>query len=417
MTEMIDQIRKNIDFPEGLEKLYRVDPKNFEVSFRLLTNEFDTPLIRFWKIRLSSDQSVESKTFRSMDLLILILLSLATGFLVKIPDLFGTINENYFYPRNLAILVFNGLILYSFWQNGLFERKRFFQYGGIILTLLLYVNNLPVSQSDSINLSLLHIPIFLWFIFGWAYLSFETENLKRRIEFIRYNGDLLIMTGLILIAGVLLTAITIGLFSVIKMDISDFYLRYIAVFGAVAAPIVASWLLVIYPNLTRKIAPVIAKLFTPLVFVTLFIFLIALIFSRADLFVDRDLLILLNILIISVMAIIVFSIAELDKSARKNFQVMVLFLLAVLTVVINAIAFYAMVVRLFTGFTPNRTVVMGFNILIFIHLCLLTRRLYFSYFKNQPLEGVENAVASYLNVYLYWSLFVIFLIPFLFGMR
>ena len=78
-----------------------------------------------------------------------------------------------------------------------------------------------------------------------------------------------------MLSGGLLSAVTIGLFSVINQNIKEFYLENVAVFGGVAAPIVSFYLIKMYPNLTNKIVPVIARVFTPLILISLIVYLIS----------------------------------------------------------------------------------------------------------------------------------------------
>jgi phosphoglycerol transferase MdoB-like AlkP superfamily enzyme len=225
------------------------------------------------------------------------------------------------------------------------------------------------------------------------------------------------MTGLILIAGGLLTAITIGLFSVINLNIENFYMEYVTIIGGVASPILSFYLIRLYPNLTSKIAPVIARVFTPLVLITLAVYLGALIFSESSILDDRNLLLLFNAMLIVVLAIIVFSISELDKAKVKNINVLILLLLALLAIVINSAALIAIISRIITGLTPNRTVVLVSNILIFVNLMLIAKDLFKSYFKQRPLESIEQTVAKYLTLYAAWTFIVIFILPFVFGLR
>lgn len=414
---MKDKILENSDHPENLENLYRANKQDFSKSLADISDEHDSDLIRYWKIRLAPDAEIKSKRFSKQDLLIVIFLSLITGILAKFPALFAQLNEEFFYTRNLAIIVFNGIILYTFWQNRIFDKKRIAAYGLIILILALFVNLLPDIQSDSITLSLIHIPLLLWCLFGLSFISFDYKNTAKRMEFIRFNGELLIMTGLILIAGGALAGITIGLFSAINMDIENFYMQYVAVFGGVAAPIVSIYLIRLYPNLTDKIAPVIARVFTPLVLITLAVYLVSLIFSESKITEDRELLLLFNVMLLAVMAIIVFSVSELDKSKNKNIHVFILLLLAVLAIIINSVALVAIVSRIANGLTPNRTVVLISNILIFINLILIAKDLYRSYFRRSALDSVEQTVAKYLTIYAAWTIVVIFILPFIFGLK
>jgi len=84
----------------------------------------------------------------------------------------------------------------------------------------LYINLLPVAEeSDSFVLACIHLPLMLWCLYGLIYIDFDTRDQVKRIDYIRYNGDLAILTAIILIAGGILTAVTIGLFSAIDLNI------------------------------------------------------------------------------------------------------------------------------------------------------------------------------------------------------
>jgi hypothetical protein len=400
-----------------LEKLYRDNKKEFTKSFSELSGEFQSDLVAFWKLRLAPDAESDSKKFLKLDLIVVIVLSMVTGFLAKLPQLFSQIDLESFYFRDLAIIVFNGLILYTFWQKRMMNAKTLLAYGLTLFALTGYVNLLPYNCSDSINLALIHLPITLWFLLGLAFTSFDFKDLSKRIEFIRFSGELLVMTYLILLAGGILTGISLGLFSVINIDIEQFYLQYVIVFGGVASPIVSCYLIRLYPNITSKIAPVIARIFTPLVLITLTAYLIALIFSGSKIFEDRNLLMVFNVMLLCVLALIFFSIAELDKTKGKSTSVLILLLLATLAIVIDSIALIAIVSRVLNGLTPNRTAVLVSNVLVFVNLIIIAIQLIKSYFKGHQLDTVEQSVARFLPVYFAWTLFVVVFFPLVFGFK
>lgn len=414
---MKQQIIENIKNPENLEELYGSNKHDFCKSFTEISDDFNSDLVQFWKIRIASETKKESSRFLKVDLIVVIVLSLITGLLVKLPEIFSIIDDEFFYPRDLAIIVFNGIILYTFWQNKILDVKRILTYLVTVIVLALFINLLPDKDSDSITLTLIHTPLFLWSLFGVSFISFDYRNTAKKIEFIRFNGELLIITGLILIAGGLLSGITIELFSVIEMEIGSFYMEYIAIIGGVSAPIVSFYLIRLYPTITSKIAPVIARVFTPLVLITLVVYLVLLLFSGNKILEDRDLLIVFNIMLLAVTAIIVFSVSELDKSKEKNINILILFFLALLTIVINSIALVAIISRVLNGFTPNRTVVLVSNILVFVNLILIAKNLYQSYIDSKKLDSVEITVAKYLTVYTVWTIIVIFIFPFIFGFK
>ena len=414
---MKNGIIDNINSPENLEKLYRENKRDFRRSLEEISDDYDSDLLRFWKIRLASETERETGIFSKRDLIFVILLSLFGGLLAKIPSIFSQIDSEFFFSRNLPIIVFNGIILYSFCQSRQVEKWKLAAYGFMVLIITLFVNLIPNFESDTVTLSLLHSPLLLWCLFCLSFVSFDHKNIVKGIDFIRLNGDLIIMTGLILIAGGMLTGITIGLFSVIDIDIVDFYFEYVALTGAVAAPVVAFYLIRLYPNLTSRIAPVIARVFAPLVLVTLIFYLATLLFSGSRVFEDRELLLLFNIMLIAVLALIVFSLTGLDNSKTKNINVLILLLLAVLAIVINAIALFAIGARVSSGITPNRIVVLVSNILIFVNLILIARDLYRSYFMGIDSDSVQQTVVKYMVVYAVYTIIVVFILPFVFGFK
>jgi hypothetical protein len=256
----------------------------------------------------------------------------------------------------------------------------------------------------------------MWFLFGLAWVSLQYSNTAKLSGFIRYNGELVVMYGLLCIAGAILSGMTIGLFSIIGLEIGEFYMENIGIVGIVVLPVVAAWLIDMYPDVTSRIVPIIARIFTPLVFILVVVYLVAITFSGIDLSKNRDFLIIFNLLLLGVMVIIVFSLSELDKSNIRKLNVILLFLLAAVTLVIDLFALSAIITRLSDGFTPNRTVVLISNLLFLVHLLLILPGLFLAGFKEKSLERVEKVLYGYLPVYFIYCLVVIFVFPFIFGM-
>ncbi|MFZ0282736.1 MAG: hypothetical protein WAL29_13880, partial [Bacteroidales bacterium] len=281
------------------------------------------------------------------------------------------------------------------------------------------VNLLPsVTDSDPINLVCIHLPLLMWCIFGLVYMDFNLKDKLKRIEYIRYNGDLAILVALIVIAGGILTGITIGLFNAIGIKIENFYMGNVVIVGAVSVPIVATYIINKYTVLANKIAPIIANIFSPLVLLTAIIFLVALAISGKNPYSDRDFLLIFNGMLLGVMAVIVFSISETSVIGRQKFNEMILFILSIITAIIDLIALSAIFYRLGSfGITPNRLAVLGSNILVLVNLVLLIKDLYKVNFKNAMIREVELTIAKYLPVYLIWILFVVFGFPMIFGMK
>jgi hypothetical protein len=418
---MKESIKENIENPEKLEQLYHADKKAFESSFEEVYPELEkSGLSEYWKIRLDYDKiPVKISKTDLADILILISACLITGFLIKIPSIFNIRMTEIFYERNAGIIVFTGLTLYIVWTSKVFELKRLIPLLVIFVILIVYVNLLPsVTDSSSINLVYIHLPLLMWCIFGLVFIDFDLKDKIRRIEYIRYNGDLAILMAIMVIAGGILTGITIGLFNAIGIQIENFYMQNVVIVGAVSVPIVAAYILRNYAVLTNKIAPVIANIFSPLVLITAIIFLVALAISGKNPYSDREFLLIFNIMLLGVMAVIVFSISETSAARKQKFNEMILFILSIITVIIDLIALSAIFYRLGTfGITPNRLTVLGSNILILINLALLIIDLYKVNFRKAVIREVELTIARYLPVYLIWILFVIFVFPLIFGMK
>jgi hypothetical protein len=418
---MKERIKEYINDPEKLEQLYHDDRTSFESGFEEVFSEIEkSELSKFWKIRLDYDKMPDRiKKSNLPDILKLILVCLVTGFLIKIPYVFNVRLTEIFYLKNAGIIVFFGLTAYTALTNRVFELKRLIPVLAAFLLLTLYVNLLPaVTDRDSINLVYIHLPLIMWCIYGLVFIDFNFKDKILRLEFLRYNGDLAILMAIMVIAGGILTGITIGLFDAIGIKIENFYMENVVIVGAVSVPIVAAFIIKNYPTLTDKIAPVIAGIFSPLVLLTAIIFLVALTFSGKDPYSDRDFLLIFNVMLLGVMAVIVFSISESSTKRRNKFNGIILFFLAIITVIIDLIALSAIFYRLGAfGITPNRLAVLGSNILVLGNLTMIIIDLYKVNFRKALIRAVELTIARYLPVYMIWIFFVVFGFPLIFGMR
>ncbi len=414
---MKNQILPNINDPEQLEKLYRTNRNNFKKDFNTIYPEIKgSPLADFWNERLNYE-SDDLNWGSARDLIFVLVASLIAGILAKFPAFFS-IDEEFFYPRNIGFIVFPALTAYFAWKNKLSAGEIIF-INAVILAGLIYINLLPdVRESDVLILVCIHLLLVLWSVLGFAFVGSKNNTDGKRLGFLKYNGDLLVITALILISGGILTGITIGLFSLIGLNIEKFWFEYVVIFGLAAVPIVGTYLTRTNPQLVGKVSPVIARIFSPLVLVMLVVYLFAIIYSGKDPYNDRDFLLIFNALLIGVMALIFFSVAETSRETKTKPEVWVLFLLSVVTIIVNGIALSAILFRISEwGITPNRAAVLGANVLILINLFTVTTQLFRVIFKKAETHRVGTAIALYLPVYFIWAVIVTFLFPLFFGME
>lgn len=416
------KIKDNIENPEQLEKLYQTDKKNFRKAFfNILPEIVDSKIADFWKVRLEFDNLKDTNIkIRKNNILILILTCLISGLLMEFPQLFDIELKNYFfYEKNAGLIALLGLSVYSFLTKNQIKFKQLILPIVVFIISAIYINLLPSNEnSNSINLAYIHLPLMLWCLYGLIFIDFDTKDKTKRIDYIKYNGDLAILAAIILIAGGILTGVTLGLFSAINLNIENFYFENIVIPGLVSSPIVATYIIKNFPSVTDKIASIIASIFSPLVLITLVIYLISIIITGQDPYNDRDFLIVFNLMLLGVMAIIIFSISETSISKKQRFNELTLFILSIITLIVDLIALSAIIYRLGEfGFTPNRTAVLGSNLLIFGNLVLIMIDLFKVVFKGKEIKTVEYTIAKYLPIYMAWTVLVTFGLPFIFGLK
>jgi hypothetical protein len=411
---MENEIKTNINNPKQLEKMYREHKGIFITSFNAVFQELrDEPAAQAWNERLNfKDESVfwGSKN----EILFIVVAAFIGGLIAKIPSFLG-LEYDVYMSKNIGFVVFPILTMYFIWKQQLAVHK-------FILPFILYigsaifVNSLPYNENSStFILTLMHLPIFLWAILGYTFIGGDLKNNHKTIAFLKYNGNFVIMTGLIFISGMFFTGITIALFELLKIDIKDFYFEQIAVWGLAAMPILSTFLIQNNPELVNKISPTIARIFTPFIFVTLLVFLSTLIYTGVNIYNDRNFLLLFNILLIAVMSIILFSLTEVTNNASSKINLIILLGLALLTIIANAIALSAISFRLSEfGLSPNRLAVLGANLLMFAHLLLVSYGMIKHLNGKATLQNVEATIASFIPVYAIWAAFISFVLPFIF---
>lgn len=412
---MLDQtIKKSLSEPAALERLYRQNPPAFTSAFLSIYEEIrDQPVAETWHERLVYSHEELAWGQRS-DWEFLGIWVLVAAFFMQFPDIFGISHDAYF-PRNVSFIVLAGMGgLFAFQQRlGLFAT-----WPALIAMLfsMIFINVVPMDQqSDAFVLACMHVPIFLWIFVGFLYVGGLNPAGPKGIEFLRFHGDLLVMVAVIALAGGLFTALTINLFHLINLDIEKYYFQYGVLSLLPSVPVIAAFLVQKNPQLVSKISPLIAQIFTPLVFLTLLIFLGATFFSEKDLFNDREYLLVFNGVLVGVMALLLFSLSEITKKSVSPFYQYLLVGLAALALLDNGLALSAIVFRLVEfGITPNRLAVLGSNLLMMGHVGWVTKNLIGFVRAQQDIRSVENGMTFFLPYYGAWAALVAFVFPLVF---
>lgn len=414
--DIYHEMMKNLTNPHELERLFRKDPKAFKSSFaNIWEQNNDSRILAVWNERLNFKEigNAKRETILEKNYLTMGVLAVLSGLSARI--IFHFALNQMIAPINLVLCIFFFMATYFIFNNSI-RKNIVYTIISLFLISAVYINMLPLKENDTIILVYLHLPIFLWVLIGLAFTGNDYNLGSKRLAYLKFNGELLILYAIMAISGMLLTLLTLQLFSFVGMDISEFYFKNVVLFGVAALAIVATYLVSKNLKLAKSIAPFIAKIFSPLVMITLLVYLATVIWVGKSPFSDRDFLMSFNGILICVLAIAVFSITESSIDNNKNISDYVNFALIFLALVIDSIALSAILFRLTSyGITPNRIAVLGVNIVIIVHLLkIMLAYVQFLRNKNRP-DVIQDAVTDYLPVYGLWAAVVTFAFPLIFG--
>lgn len=432
---METKILEAVDSPKGLEILYRENPDGFFEAFpSVFAKHPGSTILQVWQERLHYETESEKgkgvSAWSFKNILILILLTAIAGTILKLPDFFDAIDYSWFYDRELALVFIVPLIAYFV------QRTKSTKFVVLIFLIaastLLYLNLLPSrgdnyyqfskmygAFDDALTNAELHIPLFLWLLTGAAFAGTDWKKTSARMGFLRYNGEVIIYTTILIIGGAILTSITLALLGFIEKsyELSEWYQEYVIMYGVVSTPIIATFLVDKVIDKRLNIAPTIAKFFTPLFLITTFAYLIIMVVYQKNPFGDREYLMALNILLIVVLGLLIFTIAERNTISPPSTNDYLNIGLAFAIIILDAIALSATLFRSTSdayGLTPNRIAILGMNLLVFVHLSgILTHYVGFVW-KGKPFEKLENWIASYLPCYAIWAILVSVMLPIFF---
>jgi hypothetical protein len=187
--------------------------------------------------------------------------------------------------------------------------------------------------------------------------------------------------------------------------------------GAVGALIIASWLVEAKQSVIENMAPVLARLFTPLFAIALIVFLGALAWTGRGLDIERNMLIAFDLLLVLVLGLLLYNISARDPQAPPNVFDVLQVVLVGAALVADAVALWALASRLGDefGFTPNRVAALGENAILLVNLAW-SAVLYIGFLRGKgTFASLERWQTGYLPVYAIWAAIVVIVFPPAFG--
>jgi hypothetical protein len=375
---------------------------------------------RLWK-QLVIRPEAGDKSATRMETFVVLGLALAAALAIKVPALFGLQlggGDEPFYARNASLFVLPLLTGYFAWKRRL-DVGTCAWLALAFAAAALIANAFPFGTgSDTQVLTVLHLPIALWLVVGVAYVGGRWFTGGRRMDFVRFSGELFIYYVLIALGGGVLTAFTLMMFEAIEVDAEWFAQGWLIPCGAMGAVIVASWLVEAKQSVIENMAPVLTKLFTPLFTAVLLVFLATLAWTGSPIDVEREVLIAFDLLLALVVGLVLYAASARDPQAPPDFFDRLQLLLVASALVVDAVALAAIAARISEfGFTPNRVAALGENLILLVNLTG-SAWLYARFVRNRgSFAALERWQIAYLPVYSVWAAFVVVAFPPFFGYR
>jgi hypothetical protein len=347
-------------------------------------------------------------------------LAVAAGASIKLPALFGIDlrGNELFYQLNLSFFTLPFIAAYLAWDRSLSGPRLAWLAAAFVLAAVA-ANAFPFEGSpvaDTQILTGLHMPMALWLAVGLAYVGGRWRGSDRRMDFVRFTGELFIYFVLIGLGGMVLIGFTLGIFGAIGMDVERLVESWILPCGVAGASVVASWLVEAKKSVIENMAPVLTRVFTPLFTLVLLAFVATMIWTGRGIDVEREVLIAFDLLLVVVFGLLLYSVSARDALARPGLFDWIQLVLVVGALAIDVLALSAISGRIFQmGFTPNRTAALGENLVLLVNLGG-SAVLYAGFLlRGRSFPPLLEWQTAYLYVFAAWAAVVAFVFPVVFG--
>jgi hypothetical protein len=375
---------------------------------------------RLWKqlVLTGETGSPAADTRQRRDLWVMVICAAGAAVSVKAPELFGMrLDEDIsFYGPNFSLFALPWLAAYLAWRR---QARRpligtlvaLFALGAVAANAYRLADT-----SQSLVLTSIHLPIALWLVVGLAYAADDWRSSRRRMDFIRFTGEWVVYLQLIALGGIVLMAFTFGTFRAIGIVPEDFIQQWLVPCGVVASVVVAGWLVEAKQSVVENIAPVLARLFTPLFTAVLLAFLAAVGLTSGGIDLEREALILFDLLLVVVLGLLLYSLSARDPLAPPG-----LFDKLQLALVVSALAIDVLVLLEITGriteygTTPNKAAALGENVILLANLAWSAWLLLRFVRQRTQFSALERWQTGYLPVYGAWAWIVVLAFPPLFS--
>ena len=370
---------------------------------------------RLWKqLALVPDDQAGSAAPRWRELAVVLALAVGAGVAVRAG--IAWIDDELAVARNIGLIVVPFLIAYLGWKRQVGVRTVA-AIAVPFLVLAVALNVYPfVPEGSTEVLAVIHTPVVLWLLVGLAYVAGSWRTDARRMDFVRFTGELAIYYTLLALGGGVLLGLTAGVLQVVGVDPAPVITGWVLPFAVPGALVVAAWLVEAKQDVVENIAPVLTRIFTPLTIAMLVAVLVALTAAGGFVEVDRELLILMDAILVLVLALLLYSISARDPLEPPALADWLQLVLVGSALVVDAAMLTAMLTRIAQfGTSPNKIAALGLNLLLLVHLGVSAWRSARFLRGRGTFAELERWQTRYLPVYAAWAAIVVLVFPPLFG--
>ena len=325
-------------------------------------------------------------------------------------------DESWWLLRNASLLVLPFLA-------GYFAHRRQLPLRQCLLTAApflvagIVINVYPYDEGASTQvLVAAHLPVMLWFVCAYPYMSGVLLSHERRMDFVRYTGEWVIYYVLIALGGGVLMGLTGLILEPVGPDLAERVIEWMLPSGAAGAVIVAAWLVESKQRVVENMAPVLTMLFTPLFALTLVGAAVVYAVTGLGGAFDRELLGVFDALMVVVLGLVLYGMSARDPSPVPGWMDRIQLVAVVSALLLDVMVLGSMAARIGDlGFTPNRAAALGLNLVLLVNLtgtAWLTARFLTG---DSTFHRLERWQTTYLPVFFLWATTVVVILPPLFA--
>lgn len=383
---------------------------------------------RLWKqlVAVPTDTGEPERRGR-MDAIAAFGFAAAAAIAIKLPTLFGVEMRTdqelpSFYFHNMPLFVLPFLTGYFIWKRRL-DAKSIIPLAVAFVAAGVFANIYPFAVGADGNplaasteaLAVMHLPIALWMAVGVAYAGGRWKQVEGRMDFVRFSGELFIYFVLMAAGGGVISGITILTFEAIGIKADHFVATWLLPCGAAGAVLVGAWLVEAKQSVIENMAPVLTRLFTPLLAAVLIVFLGTVVWTGNALDIRRDVLIAFDMILALVVGMLLYAISARDPRSAPGVFDVVQVVLVIAALLVDAIALTAISARISEyGFTPNRVAALGLNVILLVNLAW-SAVLYVRFLRERgSFAALEKWQTDYLPVFAAWAAIIVIAFPPLF---